>query len=510
MHGTLCAVGSSIVFDVPNKFSGTECLGGVIDYTDSGGESANDGDKIHWLLADEEGKTLTARVSERWRVNKQAMSLGGGSKIIGFSVHPTTVEEMNVGGMEYYKLMSQSKFYERNENGQTSSGLFEFFFSSTDGLEGFVDRFGMSVIDDPTERQLQLLPNAFFAKKKMGSRRYLQNQLDVLLARGTPEDMETYRSLRRKLPQQYSDCWLGTSGDVGFNMEIIDKRIAELRRGSKVRKGRLEWEHGFGSSVRFVDDPDGQFELSKCLPPEQANHKMIEEVFDELKKDWVSQWRPKNPHRFTVGVDPFRYGTSNAAKQNESQSRQSDGGIAVLWERDETIDTSDNMADWESHRFVLSYRYRPLTLDDYCEDVLKTCIYFGGMVYMERNVERVWEYFVNHGYGGYLLYQVDRTTGKKAEKPGFMTFEKAKNDLFALTKDYIQYRGHKEEHASYLVECKNIRGLEQMGKYDRFTAHGACLLGSQQNYYNVLREQGTSVKSSDIDGIIDFFSSIGL
>jgi hypothetical protein len=497
----------SITFDLPNKLINKDALGGVMDYTDSGGERANDGDKLHFLLSDEGGKTERADILERHNVNKKAMSLGGGSKIIGFSINPSTVEEMDIGGLEYYKLMNQSKFYNRNDNGQTASGLFEFFIPSWDGQEGFIDRFGMSVVEKPTQRQIDLSPDAIFAKKRMGAREFLQNDLDALLKDATPEDMETYRSTRRKMPMRYSDCWLGTSGDVGFDIEAVDARMAQLRRGSKVRIGRLDWENGFGSTVKFKDDPEGNFELSLILQDHERNQMIQEDYYDHLKQNWFKQWRPKNPHRFTAGIDPFRFGTSNAAKQMDSTSRQSDGGIAVLWERDNSIDASEDMAEWHTHRFVLSYRYRPPALADYCEDVLKVCVYFGAMVYMERNIERVWEYFVDNGFGGYLLYEIDRTTGKKAEKPGFMTFEQSKNDIFSLTKDYIKFRVHKEEHASYLQECKDIRGLEQMGKFDRFVAHGACLLGSRQNYHNIIRELGTQSESGTIDTILNFFKS---
>ena len=111
------------------------------------------------------------------------------------------------------------------------------------------------------------------------------------------------------------------------------------------------------------------------------------------------------------------------------------------------------------------------------------------------------------GYYVCLMYEIDRASGKKSEKPGFYTLEASKNDLFSLTKDYIMFRGHVEEHLSYLQECKDIRGLEQMGKFDRFTAHGACLLGSQQNYYNVIRDHGRQPESGSIEQTVAFFTN---
>jgi len=503
------STGKSVVFDVGNNVGGIDTLMSVMDYTDSAGERKNDGDKMHYLLSDEEGKSKDISIGERWNVNKQAMSLGGGSNIIGFSMHPTTVEEMDVGGMEYMKLCNQSKFYERGDNGQTISGLFELFVPAWDGLEGFIDRFGMSVVEKPTDRQRELRPDALFARYNEGARHNLQKQLDELIAKGTPEAMETYRSRRRKYPMQYADCWLGSSGDVGFDMEIIDRRIAGLRRNSKVRNGWLKWKNGFGSDVIFEDDVEGPFELSMILRPEETSLVMQEDAADYLTGEWRKQYRPRHPYRFTASADPFEYSTSQQAKQRESHSRQSDGGIAVLWEKDERVDGDrEDMREWDSHRFVMSYRYRPTSLEAYCEDVLKTCIYFGAMLYVERNKTGVWQYFVDKGYGGYLMYEIDRATGKTAEKPGFATYERVKNDLFSSTKDYIRFRGHREEHASYLQECKNIKGMEQMNKFDRFVAHAGCLLGSRQNFYNLQREMKAAPDAGQLSAIVNFFNNL--
>lgn len=96
------------------------------------------------------------------------------------------------------------------------------------------------------------------------------------------------------------------------------------------------------------------------------------------------------------------------------------------------------------------------------------------------------------------MYELDRVSGKKKERPGFTSLSQSKVSLFSEVKDYIEYRGHKECHSSFLKECKDIKGQEEMTKYDRFTAHGAALLGSQQNYHNRMAE-GNQSRSSDVD-----------
>jgi hypothetical protein len=500
-------IGNSIVFDVHSRVLDDDFIGSVIDYTDSAGERKNDGDKLHYGLMDEEGKTDRSDVNERWTVNRQAMALG--ERRVGFSMHPTTVEEMDVGGEQYMKMCNQSKFYERIEGGQTVSGLFEIFVPAYERYEGFFDRFGMSVVDTPTERQIRLRPTADFARFKKGAKELLQNKLDILLEIGTPEALEKHRSLRRKYPMKYADCWIGSSGDLGFDMDIIDDRLAALRRNNIIRVGRFEWTQGFGSDVQFIDDHDGPFEVSMLLKPGLANKRVLEDYHDPVDGEWREQRRPVNEYKFTGSADAFKHGTSNEAKKMGGRTRQSDGGLAVLWEYDESIDgdNEDSPQKWKSHRFVCSYRYRPTSLDEYQEDALKMCVYYGAMMYPERNVGDIDVYFIKVGYGGYLMYDIDPETGKRAERAGFASYERKKGQLFAATKDYIRFHGHKEEHASYLEECKSIQGVEQMNKYDRFTAHGGCLLGSKQNYYNRMRGATNTPSSDAVREILDFFDT---
>jgi len=222
----------------PNVFD-MEGLGSMIDYTDSAGVSKNDGDRLNYILQDEMGKTVTSDVFERWNVNKLAMSTGGGTNIIKncYAKNPSTVEEMEEGGISYYKLCQLSSFYERiPTKGQTYSGLARIFFPAYVGLEGYTDRFGKSVIDTPTERQIALSPKAMFSMSKKGAKETLQSERDALLSKGTPEAMESYRSLRRKHPFAWAECWLGAAGNVGFNMEKIDRRIGELNRAKSFGK----------------------------------------------------------------------------------------------------------------------------------------------------------------------------------------------------------------------------------------------------------------------------------
>jgi hypothetical protein len=389
---------------------------------------------------------------------------------------------MNEGGVAYRKMVELSDFYKRVPGtGQTLSGLGLAYFSAQDGLENFIDKFGMSVIDTPTPRQMALHPTAKFARMKMGAYDYLMKPRNALLRDGSPKALEAYRSLRRKMPIYFAECWIGTSGDMGFNLEKIDQRLIELERHSKMIKGNFQWEQNIPDTrVIFVPNENGRWEVSLTLDESQTNLKKKVSVYNVQSGKWEWQWQGLHFPQFTVGVDPFEYTNKADSKNTESNSRQSNGGLAVLRERDLEVDRGDDPTEWKTRRLIVCYSYRPSSTYEFNEDVLMTAVYYGGSVFMERNKTNCWEHFILRGYGGFLQYETDMSTGKIKDKPGAYTTDDVKGELFSETKDYINFASGIDEHASYLKECKNIRGKEELTKYDLFAAAGYCLLGSKR------------------------------
>lgn len=467
-------------FPPRNAYSG-DSLMSLIDYTESASEIKQDGNKINgMLLADEEGKMVEAQALTRHNVNKNAQSLGDGATILGYTSHISTVEDISQAGQEFLDLLGQSEFYQRGNNGQTLSGLVAMFFPAYDGLEGFIDRFGMSVIETPTERQALLSPDSVFARLGKGARQYQQEKRDEFTRRGTPADLKSLREYIKKFPWRSNELYMGTSGDIGFDYEKMDTRLADLRRIKSL--GHLPLK--VGNFYRRNNDPEGavfwrtepdrgKFILAIELPSELTNLKRQAMGWDVKKQDYVPMYEPLRKTKFTVGADPVEFNNDE-----KSSSRQSDGGIAVLWEHDSELDRSENPADWDSRRCACYYRYRPASLQEYCEDVLMVAEYFSCLIFPENNKTRLWEYILERGRGGYLKYQIDPRTGKRAEKPGYYATESTKNTLFGEWKDYINNRIHKEVIMELIEEARNIRSMKEMNKYDGFAAFGAALMGS--------------------------------
>jgi len=481
-----------IKYDVPPNEMSEKGLNVAINYSPSGDAKGYDGKKVCFLLVDESGKTTEYNINERHSVLKQCLSLGNGAKIIGFCVYPSTVEELTEeGGKEYKTMQEQSNFYHRvPATGSTITGLAVDFYSAIDGLEGYVDSHGMSVSDEPTENQKK---EGF----KTGAKNWLQGELDVLLKRGDPESINRYRELKRKFPIRWADSWIGNTGNIGFDILKIDKRIAEINSNkSTLMPQRGNFIGNLTDPTWMPDEENGRFYISYKPPVSQINQKIRTIEVDAITNQPKMVWKPAGVNgfvRFTAGSDSFDFLKENEAKKREDKSKTSKGGGAVFMNRDKRIDPDDKpIEQWETYRYVCTYLYRPPSDDEYIDDMIRMCVWYGAYMYPETNKKNLLKEFVKKGFGGYLSYDIDPVTGKRADAPGIY-LQKQKNDVFALFQSYILHRCHIERHVELLEDAKNIPSIDRLTDYDRLAASMEALWGSRNNYNEVMSFTSTGV-----------------
>lgn len=490
---------NTIIYNVPSNEYVEKGLQTEITYATSADSRFYDGKKLIAVLLDEEGKDRNTNIAERWRIIQNCLSQGNGSIIHGWAYHPSTVEEYNEGGKVYRDLANQSDFYRRNSNGQTMSGLFRLFIPAYERLDGFIDRYGYAIDETPKTPVI----NAEGKLVKTGAIEYLNNRRKTLLKDGSPEALAAYRAEKKQFPMEYSDCWLGEAGDAGFNIEKIDQRRAELSRSNPTKRGNYMWEGGRRHGrVIFLENPEGKFIISKELDDARSNAKVQYWTRDPISGEDIMAWKPLYAGAFTASGDEFDFATKREMTFREDRSRKSKGGGAVFWERDKKTDSKDVMSEWESYRFVCTYLYRPQTDDEYKEDMLKMCVYWGALFYPERNKTGLWKYFITEGYAGYLKYDVDEVTGKIADKPGHFTATGSKDLYFKVLMDYIEFRVHKECHDDLLEQITRISGPERLKDFDLFVACALCLVGSRSSYARVLQQL-------DDSDVIDLTAFVG-
>jgi len=432
-------------------------LNSFIDYATTADRNFYDSERLGFFHEDECGKTIREDVYERHQVTQQCLLEG--RIITGLTIKTSTVGETKKrGGAAFKKLVMDSKWEERNPNGMTKSKLFTLFVPAYDGLNGFVDQFGRSVIDDPTPEQGE------FIKSKIGAKEYLQNIADQYIKEG---NIEAANNHFRMYPTKLKHCFIGDQKDSGFNLYIIHNRIDQLEESpNAANKGNFEWITGRDAknpSVKWVTRPDGLWWISYVPPSEQTN--LI------YKQD--GQWFPLHPFKYISSSDPFRFNKTEG-------KRKSDGAGATFWEHDEQIDpTQNDVSEWQSNRFVCAYLARVKDKELYADHMLRQNVFFGGEHYPEMNIDVVLDYFIKYGYGGYLRYDVDPSTGKLKANPGYYlgNNDKLKNLMFGEVMQYIEVHGMRERILPILEQCRDIEGIDTLRDYDLFAAVGGCLIG---------------------------------
>jgi hypothetical protein len=443
-----------------SSFVGAEIgLESMINYADSQ-PGAYDGDKLFFHHDDEIGK-LQRGVScwDRHLVVKECLVTG--SEIIGFTIKTSTVGEMEKGGGKMFKHMCQmSDYFTRNPNGQTRSGLAVGFIPAQDGLQGFVDRYGNSVIDTPTKEQ------AAFIGKDIGSKEYLDNRRKGYLDAG---DYEGLSEEIRLYPQKFTECFRTSAKSSGFNMQKLETYIDDLRFKKAENmpvEGSFRWINGEKDGrVEFVAKKGGKFKVSHQLNPEQSNRKWHDEAEET--------WKPGNTNYGVAGADPFKFNKTEG-------NRKSNGGGAVV--RKGILKDGDFAM---KRKFVCTYSNRTYDKHEYAEDMLMMCCYYGINMFPEINVPLIWEYFESRGYAGFLLYKIDPTLYTANKTPGANTTEKLKQEIFTEFMNFIEHEADEETHLELLEELRDIGGPEEMTFYDLFTAAGFAIMATAPVYDEV-------------------------
>lgn len=458
---------NALVFDTETEKSGNIVeqdtgLETMIDYEMS---EANgyDGEELQFHHHDEVGKpSKGVNMVEVSDVVKECLAIG--SKIHGLGIKTSTVGLMDRGGGDkFQEYCNSSMWHQRDENGQTGSGFYNLFISSDICYPGFIDQYGNPVLEKPEKPVLGEEGNWI----TQGSRNYILNKRQGLLNK---ENWSGWVSYVQKFPLTFAECFTVNPKGTSINKHVIIKRMQELNfNNPELRRGTLYRIGGplTDTDVEFAPDPEGRFYVSYLPPPHLRNKKFY-------NKD-IESWEPEN-NTFVAGGDPFKQ------RKVQDEVKGSKGGGAVYYPHDPLFDVADDPKDYQiSERFVVTYATREAQDPKlYAEDMLMMCELWGAKMFPEINVPILWDYFVDRGRAGYLLYAIDRKTGKFKSTPGATTGNNSTaQELFTEYVKWSNRHAFKEDQMPLLQEISKISGIDEMTKYDLFTAGGFALMGAK-------------------------------
>ena len=332
--------------------------------------NAYDGEKLHMLYLDEAGKwERPADIREAWRIQRTCLIVG--RKIVGKALVGSTVNPMDKGGKEYKNIWEDSDPMERNQNGRTRSGLYRLFIPAYDALEGFFDKYGNPIIDDPE----QPIDGLDFDVITQGSKTYLKNEREALV-HDASELNEVIRQFAFSEDEAFRDSIDGSLFNVGKIYEQINHNDSLFP--NPVVSGNFVWKNGEkDTEVVFTPDPSGRFKV-EWMPPRDLR---IQKKAERGKRI------APHTHMGCGGVDSYDLDST-------VDGRGSKGALHLY--------NKFNM-EHPSNMFVVEYASRPPLAKIFYEDVLMSAVFYGYPILIENNKYGIARYFEQRGYDGYLM-----------------------------------------------------------------------------------------------------------
>lgn len=423
-------------------------------------ENAYDRGRMTRILGDEGGKwPLDVKFSKF--ISKVSKTMVKGAKRVGFAECPSTVNELTKGGGAEYKKFWDGANQFKSAGKKTINRFVTYFTEAYDNYEGFIDKYGMSVIDAPTEEQYDFLVKKWVVKDpitgetvseisendiKLGAKAYIYSRRKGLTGELLEEEI-------RQNPCTVQEMFEAANTDCAFNSYNINKRIKYLEDNPIYKRKLLFYRDEETLTVRFrdVDEKKNNFYWQiTALPPKGEENKFI---YDG---------RIRKPGRIddgAISVDSY----------SNSQGGRKYGSKASAW-----IGRKLNILDPENTGKPIGHLFgRPKEKDILHTQTMLAAEYFGYLVWYEHNADDYLSFYRNCGRIGYLgtypLSTIDPVKRENAERhKGFPTTP------FSLTKQLDAGIAYFEHHCDKIDFIELLENAKIFDPYDR-TAYDAVV-----------------------------------
>ena len=386
--------------------------------------NAYDGEKLHFMYLDEAGKwEKPSDIRDAWRIQRTCLIVG--RKVVGKALVGSTVNPMDKGGRQYKDLWGDSDPEHRNANGRTRSGLYRIFIPAFDALEGFFDKYGNCVSEDPAETIEGIDDDYIY----IGSRTYLKNERSSF-----KDDASELNEVTRQFPFTEDEAFRDSIEGSLFNIGKIYEQVEynEELYPNPVVKGNFMWKDGVkDTEVVFRPDVrDGRFRVAWMPPKDLRNKKLIER----------GKMIAPNAQIGVGGVDSYDLDATVDGGGSK--------GALHLYNKFHM--------EHPSNMFVLEYASRPPLAKIFYEDVLMAAYFYGYPILIENNKYGIARHFEARGYDGYLMDRPEhlKSSGSASVKT---------KGIPSNSQDVIQAHAHAIE--AFIHDCVGVNGeTGDMGK----------------------------------------------
>lgn len=415
-------------------------------------ENAYDRGRMTRGLWDEGGKwPMDVKFSKF--IAKVTKTMVKGAKRVGFAECPSTVNEMTKGGGSEYKKFWDGANQFKNPGRKTKNRFVTYFTPAYDNYEGFIDKYGMSVIDSPTEEQYDFLVEKWVVKDpntgetvseiseediQMGARKYIYSRREGLEGDLLEEEI-------RQNPCTVKEMFEAANTDSVFNSHKIHLRQSEIDE-NPIPKRPILYYRDLDQVVKWrnVDPKENSFHwrCTHILLPSEANKFVI---VDGIRM-------PVRTHIGAMAVD----GYSNSQGGRKYGSKAS-GWVGLKFD----IKDPYNTGKPTQHLYG-----RPATKEILHEQIMLCAEYNSFLVWYEHNADDYLSYFKDRGRLGYLgrypMSTIDPTKRKDPDRfRGFPTTP------FSLTKQLDTGIAYVENYCPLIDFEELLSNLLLFDPYDR-------------------------------------------
>lgn len=435
-----------------------------------------DGDGLWILLIDEAGKWEEADINAYLPIALK--SIVAGSQV-GRILMITTVNQADKGGDNYKLVWDDSDQEKRDQLGQTKSKMYQLFIPGYEGFEYFVDKYGNSIVEDPTPEQSAWMANdPRCLDPKMGSKEYCDLQ-----RKNKENDPEAYMEEVRMVPYNPEEVFKSANNRCHFNLkslndqiELVENEIKALGRNPKNQdNGRKGYFTRRNNKVVFVDDEkEGLWYILKFLNEAESG-----------LHDWGygSVRRPCNTGFGAAGLDTF----SNAKQTVDKGS----DACCIIHQRHNPLDPEN------SNLPVAMFLGRPATKGTFHNQIYLGLEYYGIKMLAER-APTDWEDYAIKNFlatsleikhkEGYLI-TTKRADGSEVYGVAPQDTQTRETHLTEMI-EYAMNNMHKVRFLRLLKDWLNFN-IKERTDYDAAMAHGYSLIGLKGDFKPVVVKERT-------------------
>lgn len=415
-------------------------------------ENAYDRGRMTRVLADEGGKwPLDVKFSKF--ISKVTKTMVKGAKRVGFCEAPSTVNELQKGGGAEFKNFWDNANQFHAQGRKTNNRFVTYFTPAYDNYEGFIDEYGMSVIDAPTEQQYEYLVSKWVIHDpitgeitselteediRLGAKAYIASRRVGLTGDLLEEEI-------RQNPCTVDEMFEAAIDGCTFNISNINARKKDLLENPIYKRcgifrreldGTIQWHDVEPKKSNFF------WETTYLLDKKEA-----------CKFTWENNLKmPGRMHDGAMSVDGY----------SNSQGGRKYGSKACAW-----VGRRFNILDPLNTGKAVGRLYgRPKQKEELHEQVMLAAEYYGYKVWYEHNADDYLGYFRDRGkinyLGSYPLSTIDPTKRKDADRwKGFPTTP------FSLTKQLDTGVAYVEHHCELIDWVSLLDNLIKFDPYDR-------------------------------------------